>query len=97
MTTQERKQVKLDEDPRYRDILINERESLIKMRELTLKVLLIIFSIGNIACIALYFLNGFGLTNLSDTAMGSLAAATIAEVAGLSVVVVKFLFPREVH
>lgn len=46
-------------------------------------VLLIIFAVGNLACLTLFFLNGFGVTSLSDVALGGLAAATIAEVAGL--------------
>lgn len=67
-------------------------DSLQSLRNLTTYVLLGIFAIGNVATITLYSLNGFGVTNLSDVAMASLGAATIAEVAGLLVIVVKGLF-----
>lgn len=43
----------------------------------------------------LFFLNGLKITELTDVAMGSLAAATIAEVAGRLTIVVKGLFSEE--
>lgn len=52
-------------------------------------ILLIIFIIGNITCLALFVLNGLGITSLSDTALCALAAATLAEVAGLLVILFK--------
>ena len=51
--------------------------------------LLVIFALGNITCLTLFVLNAFGITNLSDVGLGSLAGATIAEVAGLLTIVLK--------
>ena len=51
--------------------------------------LLATFIIGNLSCLALFFLNGFGITSLSDVALCALAAATIAEVAGLLTITIK--------
>jgi hypothetical protein len=45
---------------------------------------------------ALFFLTGFGVTNLSDTALASLAATSIAEVGGLLTIVLNGLFPQSV-
>lgn len=85
--------------PEYRevlkDLLIQEKQHEIAARNLMLRATLLVFVIGNFACISLFFLNGFGLTNLSDVAMGSLAAATIAEVAGLLVIAVKYFFQKD--
>jgi len=93
--------IKLDnlaQIPEYRDVfkdlLIQEKQHEIAARNLILRVILLVFTVGNFACLSLYFLNGFGITNLSDAAMGSLAAATIAEVAGLLVVSVKYFFKK---
>lgn len=55
------------------------------------RVLLVLFGLGNVTCLGLFWLTGFGITQLSDTALGSLAAATIAEVAGLLAIVLKAL------
>ena len=52
-------------------------------------ILLVIFTLGNITCLALFVLNGFGITTLSDAALCALAAATIAEVAGLLGIIIK--------
>jgi len=53
--------------------------------------LLGLFALGNVVCLALFVLTGFGFTQLSDVALGSLAAATIAEVAGVLGIVLKAL------
>ena len=55
-------------------------------------ILLATFIIGNLSCLALFFLNGFGVTTLSDTALCALAAATVAEVAGLLAIIFKGIF-----
>jgi hypothetical protein len=57
----------------------------------TLIALLVVFIIGNLSCLALFFLNAFQVTVLSDTALCALAAATIAEVAGLITIIVRGL------
>jgi hypothetical protein len=57
----------------------------------SLVALLVIFVISNLSCLALFFLNGFRITSLSDTALCALAGATMAEVAGLITFVVKGL------
>ena len=46
------------------------------------------------ARIPIIFLTGFGVTDLSDVAMGSLAATTVAETGGLLTIVVSGLFPQ---
>ena len=51
--------------------------------------LLILFALGSITCLALFTLNAFGITNLSDTVLGYLAAATIAKVIGLLAIIYK--------
>jgi hypothetical protein len=66
--------------------------SLWRLRDITTYTLLAIFSLGTLSTVSLFFLNGLGITSLTDVAMGSLAAATIAEVAGLLVIMVKGLF-----
>ena len=63
-----------------------------KLQNVTTYTLLAIFVLVNVATIVLFFLNGFGITELSDVAMASLVAATIAEVAGLLVIIMKGLF-----
>jgi len=55
----------------------------------TIITLLVIFTIGNLTCLALFVLNGFGITSLSDAGLCALAAATIAEVAGLLIILFK--------
>ena len=54
-------------------------------------VLLVIFALGNVTCLALFVLNAFGITSLSDTALCALTGATIGEVAGLLVILFKGL------
>ena len=50
--------------------------------------------IGNLSCLVLFFLNGFGITSLSDVALCALAAATIAEIAGLLAIAIKCIFTQ---
>jgi hypothetical protein len=57
----------------------------------SLLVLLVIFTTGNVSCLTIFFLNGFGVTSLSDQALCALAAATVAEVAGLMTIIIKVL------
>ena len=56
-----------------------------------LVALLVVFIIGNLSCLTLFFLNAFQVTSLSDTALCALSAATIAEVVGLITIIVRAL------
>jgi|GEM_PF-4838445 len=69
------------------------RERAATLLSRALLALLVIFVISNISCLVLFFLNGFGITSLSDTALCALAAATVAEVAGLITFIIKGLIP----
>ena len=91
----EKKYGAISDLPEYKELLLQEKTQEISARDLILKVILSIFALGNLACLSLYFFNGFGLTRLTDAAMHSLAAATIAEVAGLLIVLIKFYFKKE--
>ena len=51
--------------------------------------LVVVFCLGNLSCIALFFLTGFKVTEFSDVAIASLGAATIGEVAGLIGIIIK--------
>ena len=52
--------------------------------------------LGNTASIALFFLTGFGVTELSDAALASPAATSIAEVGGLLTIVLTGIFSQTV-
>ena len=65
-----------------------------RLRDTATYTLLAIFALGSTATIVLFFLTGFGVTKLSDVAMGSLAATTVAETGGLLTIVVTGLFPQ---
>lgn len=74
------------------DIEAARFEHLSRLQRMALYSLLLLFALGNAATISLYFLNGFGATDLTDVAMASLSAATIAEVGGLLTVVMTGIF-----
>ena len=65
-----------------------------RLRDAATYTLLAIFALGSTATVILFFLTGFGMTDLSDVAMGSLAATTVAETGGLLTIVVTGLFPQ---
>jgi len=65
-----------------------------RLRDAATYTLLVIFALGSIATVVLFFLTGYGVTKLSDVAMGSLAATTVAETGGLLTIVVTGLFPQ---
>lgn len=72
---------------------IRERdERLSRYQKWTIIPLLVIFGLGNLSTFTLFFLNGFGVTDLSDVSMASLSAATIAEVAAMLTIIVTRLF-----
>jgi hypothetical protein len=57
------------------------------------KVLLGIAIVVNLATITLVTLTGLGTTQLSDKLLITLISSTVAELAGLVLVVAKYLFP----
>ena len=59
-----------------------------------LVILLVAFIISNLSCLALFFLNGFQITVLSDQALVALVAATLGEAAGLITMIIKRLVPE---
>ena len=48
----------------------------------------------NISTFVLIFLNGLGVTDLSDGILYSLIGASVAEIAGILIVPTKYLFPK---
>lgn len=86
--------VPLSDVTRQRSNPVAERT--LRLRDLTTHTLLFVFIAGSTASMALFFLTGFGVTNLSDTALASLAATSIAEVGGLLTIVLNGLFPQSV-
>jgi hypothetical protein len=65
----------------------------IELRTMFGKVLLGIAIVVNLATITLVTLTGLGLTLLSDKLLMTLISSTVAELAGLVLVVAKYLFP----
>jgi hypothetical protein len=65
------------------------REKVAETLRSSFVVLLVIFIVSNVSCLSLLFLNGFGVTNLSDAVLCALIAATVAEIAGLMTMVYK--------
>jgi hypothetical protein len=57
------------------------------------KVLLGIAIVANIATLTLVTLTGIGTARLSDKVLITLISSTVAELAGLVLVVAKYLFP----
>jgi hypothetical protein len=65
----------------------------IELRTMFGKVLLGIAIVVNMATITLVTLTGLGFTRLSDKLLMTLISSTVAELAGLVLVVAKYLFP----
>jgi hypothetical protein len=65
----------------------------IELRTMFGKVLLAIAIVLNLATIVLVTLTGVGLTRLSDKLLITLIGSTVAELAGVVLVVAKYLFP----
>lgn len=76
------------------EIRITEISRTLSLREKVVTFLLCLLGFSTIACISLFFFNGFGLTNLSDKAIMALTTATVSQVAALLVIAVKFLFSK---
>jgi hypothetical protein len=78
---------------RAEDLHLESLERDIELRTMFGKVLLGIAIVVNLATIALVTLTGLGTTRLSDTLLITLISSTVAELAGLVLVVAKYLFP----
>jgi hypothetical protein len=78
---------------RAEDLQLESLERDLVLRTMFGKVLLGIAIIVNVATITLVTLTGLGLTRLSDKLLITLISSTVAELAGLVLVVAKYLFP----
>ena len=78
---------------RAEDLQLESLERDLELRTMFGKVLLGIAIVVNVATITLVALTGFGLTRLSDKLLITLISSTVAELAGLVLVVAKYLFP----
>jgi hypothetical protein len=78
---------------RAEDLQLESLETDIELRTMFGKVLLGIAIVVNLATITLVTLTGLGLTRLSDKLLITLISSTVAELAGLVLVVAKYLFP----
>jgi hypothetical protein len=78
---------------RAEDLQLESLERDIELRTMFGKVLLGIAIVVNLATITLVALTGLSLTKLSDKLLITLISSTVAELAGLVLVVAKYLFP----
>jgi hypothetical protein len=78
---------------RAEDLQLESLERDMELRTMFGKVLLGIAIVVNVATITLVALTGLGLTKLSDKLLITLISSTVAELAGLVLVVAKYLFP----
>jgi hypothetical protein len=78
---------------RAEDLQLDSLERDIELRTMFGKVLLGIAIVVNLATITLVALTGLSLTKLSDKLLITLISSTVAELAGLVLVVAKYLFP----
>ncbi len=65
----------------------------IKLRKEFARYLLGVHTVVNLSVLVLVFLKGYGLIDLSDRVVVTLIGSTVAELAGLVMVVAKSLFP----
>lgn len=78
---------------RAEDLQLESFERDIDLRTMFGTVLLGIAILVNLATITLVTLTGLGTTRLSDRVLITLISSTVAELAGLVLVVAKYLFP----
>jgi hypothetical protein len=78
---------------RAEDLQLQSLERDLKLRTMFGKVLLGIAIVVNVVTITLVTLTAFGFTKLSDKLLMALIGSTVAELAGLVLVVAKYLFP----
>jgi len=81
----------LEDDPEYRKILLDIIGGKWELVKKLVWVFCILFSLGVLSCIVLYFLQGFNKIQLSDKLLLGYAAVTIAEVAGISTMIIKYI------
>ena len=86
-------EVQADRLGRAEDLELESLERDIELRTMFGKVLLGIAIVVNLATITLVALTGLAVTRLSDKLLIALISSTVAELAGLVLVVAKYLFP----
>ena len=80
--------------PRGFSVAEEKEVSEIKLREAFVYALIVVFSVSVISTFVLVFLNGLGVTDLSDGILYSLIGASVAEIVGILIVPTKYLFPK---
>ena len=70
-----------------------KQHSEIRIREILIYSLLILFIFSTVATFILIFLKGFAVIHLSDGIIYALIGASIAEIVGIIILPVKYLFP----
>jgi hypothetical protein len=80
---------------RAEELHLESLERDLELRTMFGKVLLAIAMVANVATVALVTLTGLGITKLSDRLLITLIGSTVAELAGLVLVVAKYLFPGD--
>jgi len=88
------REISLDERSSQLDLTILTTLRTLRLRDIATYTLLATLAAGSIASIVLFFLEGFGVTNLTDTEMLALSGATIAEIGGLLTIVLRSLFSQ---
>jgi len=78
---------------RAEDLQLESLERDLELRTMFGKVLLGIAIVANLVTITLVTLTAFNLAQLSDKLLIALISSTVAELAGLVLVVAKYLFP----
>jgi hypothetical protein len=80
---------------RAEELHLESLERDLELRTMFGKVLLAIAMVANVATVTLVTLTGLGITKLSDRLLITLISSTVAELAGLVLVVAKYLFPGD--
>lgn len=74
------------------ELLNNRKEVLQDARWIYVYLPIVSLTGGVVICFFLYFLQGFGVVNLSSSALSYLGLITIAEMAGLTTIAASFVF-----
>ena|ERR1700704_1010153 len=75
--------------------LTRELEVTLHLRKQTQYVLLVLFTLTNATTVLLFLLRAWDKVRLSDVALGELATITIAEVAPMLIISIRYLFPSK--
>lgn len=78
---------------RAEDLQLESFERDLRLRTMFGKVLLAVAIVANMSTLAMITLTGLDLMRLSDKLLMTLISSTVAELAGLVLVVAKYLFP----